>query len=582
MIINSKFFLLIFFSIMGLHIFAQKNEFRNYQIEDLLTPFRVPFPEKVLKYIDLDVDGDPDVLEVQINGRKAIWIDDDDDMMPFDIEGDLDNDCLLIDINNDGKYGSEMDLIVDYIDSDNDQKADWQMIADNGEKIEKGKWLSHYIWFQDLDKDGVFGYINWNNFKFEGWDHDGRANFYTDYHGLSLMLKVHISSWNLDNPEFSWENPFLYFDPDNDGLTEMAIRMVDEPQSIISLSDSLISWKFSKKISMSQITFDLDDDNSAENPLDFDMSLKFKGVGFFYNDQKHNLGDYPIEFRSDKYFDDPRIRHLKYLVYPDHNTAFNMTVQCNDWDYCWFVFDEDDDCQRWERVEFYEALNPFKIGSKNGGLDNNPQADASGDRGEWDMDFSGKGNLYISPLDGKIHLFGAEYGYWRIDQQALYFQGWQGWRGENLQPEDFENFEPKKFATIKYEDTDGNGFFDYIGYDMDGDTIFESSYSLHDYLTTDSSAIFAIKDKNFDDFSDLFKSITNCSFNNTLTFADWCKMQGLNIGHYSFLLNPKTIQEKYNFGFWLKYYLLSDILNFAEFKNDDLIRKEGLLKYFTN
>jgi len=25
-----------------------------------------------------------------------------------------------------------------------------------------------------------------------------------------------------------------------------------------------------------------------------------------------------------------------------------------EWDYCWFVFDEDDDCNRWERVEFYE------------------------------------------------------------------------------------------------------------------------------------------------------------------------------------------------------------------------------------
>ncbi|MEZ4908043.1 MAG: hypothetical protein R2771_10505 [Saprospiraceae bacterium] len=40
-----------------------------------------------------------------------MWIDDDDDMKYGDIEGDMDNDCLMIDINGDGKYGSSLDLI---------------------------------------------------------------------------------------------------------------------------------------------------------------------------------------------------------------------------------------------------------------------------------------------------------------------------------------------------------------------------------------------------------------------------------------------------------------------------------------
>ena len=57
---------------------------------------------------------------------------------------------------------------------------------------------------------------------------------------------------------------------------------------------------------------------------------------------------------------------------------------------------------------------PYTIGAKKGGLDDNAQSDAVGDRSEWDLDNSGKGNLYISPLDGKIHLFGAEKGYWRV------------------------------------------------------------------------------------------------------------------------------------------------------------------------
>lgn len=44
-------------------------------------------------------------------------------------------------------------------------------------------------------------------------------------------------------------------------------------------------------------------------------------------------------------------------------------------------------------------------------------------RGEWDMDNSGNAQLYISHFDGRLHLYGAENGVWRIDQNAQYFQG---------------------------------------------------------------------------------------------------------------------------------------------------------------
>jgi hypothetical protein len=53
-------------------------------------------------------------------------------------------------------------------------------------------------------------------------------------------------------------------------------------------------------------------------------------------------------------------------------------------------YDKDDDCHRWERVEFYDPLDPFKIGAWNKGLDINPQADASGDRGEVGHGFPGR------------------------------------------------------------------------------------------------------------------------------------------------------------------------------------------------
>ena len=564
---------------------AQKKEkpFRNGQLDVVLTPFRMPLPVGEIKYTDLDNDGDPDLLHATLpNNIKVIWIDDDDDMQPGDREGDLDNDCVMIDLNNDGKYGSEKDLIVDWIDEDKDGKADIQAIVDNEKKDFTGKWQSHYIWFMDDDHDGVFGYVDWDLFKFEGWDHDGRANFYTDYNGKSKMLKVHITTWNLENPEYNWENPFLYFDPDEDGLTEMAIRMVDEPLAINkSDNNNLKKWAFSKKISLVQMTFDLDNDNAPGNELDFDFSLKFMGDGFDYSDQVHfykNMGGLPA---ADYLFDDPRWRHTEKLIYPDHNTAYNLTFEKGNWEQCWMVFDEDDDCQRWERVEFYDPKDPFKIGTKNGGLDHNPQADPAGDRGEWDLDFSGKGQIYISPMDCRIHLYGAEKGYWRIDQNATYFQGWQGWRGPNLQPEDFDKAEPDIFGTMKYMDTDDNGFMDEISMDMDGDHIYESVFSLKKLGISDKSKIYHTADMSYEDYRAVYKKMADEMWANAQDGIKAAHQFNLNTGWYAHMMHPKSLREKYNYGYWLSFYLFSDMVNYAETKKDGDLKIKIAKAYFS-
>ena len=565
-----KIFLFIFILFNSVLLQSQDYTFRNPQLSEILTPFRLPLPDDPSKniYIDLDGDNDPDVMKSVNGGMNILWIDDDDDMKIGDLEGDMDNDCVMIDLNNDLKYGSEKDLIVDWNDLDDDGKADWQLIVDNNNKDNSGKWTSHYIWFADLDKDGVFGYIDWNTMKFEGWDHSGRANFFADYNGKSLMLKVHITSWNINNLEYNWENPFLFYDQDNDGLTEMAIRMVDEPVSVKSETDSLKVWEFSKNISMVQMTFDMDNDNNSENPLDFDMSLKFKGKGFDYSDQINSMKDLKVESNADKYFDDPRIRHMKHLIYPNHETAYDLTLERGKWDYCWFVFDEDDDCKRWERVEFYEPKDPFKIGTKNGGLDHNPQADAAGDRGEWDMDFSGNGNIYLSPLDGKLHLYGAEYGYWRIDQNAMYYQGWQGWRGENLQPEDFENIEPEVFATVKYEDTNENGFIDLVSYDMDGDSIYENIYSLLKNGISDDAYIYKVEELDYKDYKEIYKKMANLLFSNALQAVKVAKKYNVNTEYYNNYKFPKSLREKYHNGYWLSFYIYQDLLRYSEMKKN--------------
>jgi hypothetical protein len=208
-------------------------------------------------------------------------------------------------------------------------------------------------------------------------------------------------------------------------------------------------------------------------------------------------------------------------------------------------------------VELYEPGNIFKIGARQGGLDNNRQADASGDRGEWDLDNSGKGNLYISRFDGRIHLYGAEWGAWRIDQNAFSYQGFGGIY-DGYGP-GRSQVEPKVFSTIKYSDTDNNGFFDRIEYDLDGDTIFEHVVSLKELGIDDKCEVIRTSGMKYEDLAVLQNSVADSMWTNAKNAIDVASKAGINIGWYSLMMSPKSMYQKYSYGYWLQFYLHHDL-----------------------
>lgn len=569
-----KIFFLFVFSMLHVYMadaqdLSQTVDYWNART--LLIPYRLPTrPGHDPSYEDLDGDGDPDILyTILSDGVPVMWIDDDDDMQFGDTEGDTDNDCLLIDRNRDGVYGGYGDLIIDWIGEDEAGNPAMQVVVDNPAEDQRMKSSGHYMVMVDTDRDRIFSYIDWRTLQLRCWLHSGLCDFFTDYQGKSLFLKIHSTPERMNDLRMNWENPFLFYDPDSDGLTEMAVRMCDTPAHRTdkghkeALLKGTIDWV--------SLTVDMDNDNAPGKEFDFDMTLHFSGPGFDYTDQVHrnsNLRGLP---EADRYFMDPRWRQRTELFYPDHDSAWELIFKRGKWDRVWFSYDEDDDCHRWERVELYQPGEPFKTGAWQGGPDNNPQSDPAGDRGEWDEDNSGGGRLYVSFFDGKIHLYGAEWGLWRIDQESRYYQG-MGALYDGYGPERIWK-EPTVFPTMRYLDTDNNGFFDLIEYDLDGDSFFEESVSLTALGLDDKCAQIDISSFAYSDFAALQKRVAESMWDGAKQALEVAELFGLNTSWYSLMMSPKSLREKYHYGYWLGFYIYRDLRELLTEKKEHLLRE---------
>ena len=546
---------------------------QNVTLDLRKTALKSATPSDEIVRLDIDHDGKPDILERWWNGKRVRWLDENGDMLPTDTRGDQVGDVMQIDKNGDGLYDSATDINIKWADNDGDGQADLEAIVTQGREWANGKYdpaESHWMVFIDVEKDGVLGWLDWQNYDFgnSNWDYTGTTDWLPDYNGNAIFLKVHRPPQSLPDPRLNWENPFDFFDFDGDGLSEMAIRWLDPVPPL----DKDVT-KLSGVLSEAFATFDLDNDSSKGNETDYDMSLRGAGgPGIPYRQFVHKYPALKGNPKFDGCFEWNNWRKIDELMYMPHEKSYDYFFTAK-WATMYFVFDEDDDDHRWERVEMYYPMHGFggpkeidlystkkwrrgnyaelaMVGpNERPGLSGHPQADSLGDRGEFDEDNSGGGKLYVGIFDRKLHLAGAEWGAWTVDKNGEYHGG-----SKTPSPKPIA---PKVEEVVKYTDTDNNGFLDTIEYDYDGDRTIDLRVSLLDYKTAsnphpDVVPLIDTHKEGWKGLNTLFGQIATQSFQEGLMVYRAAWKRGLTTPEIDKLASASAIGERYDHGYWLK------------------------------
>jgi hypothetical protein len=521
-------------------------------------------PDDEIVRTDLDQDGRPDLLERWWNGKRARWLDEGGTLRADDTRGDTVNGLLQLDLDGDGVYDSDGDANVRWCDTNRDGVPDVQAYVAHA----KARGGAHWMLFLNHDRRGVLGWMDWQTFDFACWGRTGTCNWLPNYHGNGDFLKIHRTPESLDDPRLNWENPFSFFDCDGDGLSEMAMRWHDPYK--VDGDRTALSGRYSEAF----LTFDIDNDTARGNETAYDLTLRGAGgPGFDYT---HLIQPLP-GFKGHAKFDPcfrwnawRQIGEVKYIPQAKQYETFFATP----WSQMYFVFDEDRDDHRWERVELYypsaglatnagpvdlystQRWPKRKVGGTTNepppgrpGLAGHPQADSLGDRGEFDADNSGTGRLYVGRFDRKLHLFGAEWGAWTVDRGAR-FHGGAAAPSTNPAAERVEEL-------VKYSDTDRNGFLDTIEFDYDGDRNVDLKVELLACATADDphpdvAPLLDTKTLGWRGLHESFQQTAEASWQEALQTYRAAWRRGLTTAELDRRVQASSLSERQHQAYWIK------------------------------
>ena len=348
---------------------------------------------------------------------------DEDGDMHLSREGDLDSDIYVADWYGDGT----IDRIVDYNDLDGDNDVDEQYLYQWSDNKRLKKMMTKlnpekaYLvaWVKD------YGYDNrlWYHTNYEYGQRI--TQWKTDFNGDEMFVYVFFFDYSMNTLTPIWENAFSFYDLDDDSYSEEVVRFTGTGTVTNDLRYSM----------------DIDNDNHGENVHDYDFSISCLG---------------PIDIPPENC---RRVQIRGHTTDPIIKWEDMRPVsKIGAWNKIHLTWDENDNNidpvkgrmhnERWEGVLNHGNEYMQQVGG--------PSCGPYNKRNEVDMDASGTMRLYYSPVDKRLHLYGAEVGWIKVDYDY----------NETID------------MNIRMDDSDGNGFFDTWKYDADGDSLFERTVKI--------------------------------------------------------------------------------------------------------
>ena len=344
---------------------------------------------------DTDGDGDPDMLVSRGRAGVVVAIDDDDDMTAGADSDDGVDDCLAVDLGGDGR----IDRSVDYTDSDGNGYADIMVQT----YVSGSPWRRRaLVLIRDLEERGPKRL--WHLTSQYGYN-QGQCQWHCDFGGDGYFV---MFGWDPRKTEWTgrWENPFCFYDPDEDGLAEETVRISGTGRRLRSAR------------------YGMNADNDAPKGEDYDYDFSVTTLGSI-EPAANEFTQFALRTgrKTGEYLKWERTRQV---------------VRALPWKRALLVWDENDhnvavgrgSPERWEGI-INAAYRTFP---QEGG----PHCGTVNKRYELDSDFSGRMQLYYWPADRRLHLFGAEQGTMTVDY----------------------DHDGKPDLTVEYRDTDRDGFFD--------------------------------------------------------------------------------------------------------------------------
>ncbi len=408
-------------------------------------------------YVDRNGDGKPeevwfiDTDPRHTESKRPILvrvIDEDHDLMTGK-EPDQDSDLYIADWNADGI----VDAVVDYEDLDGDQDID-QIGLYSYKTEDDGLWV---WWGRDDGDDNLLWYnvdYRYTQLPCQYYSHFGGDETFNYMH-----LKPGSDTWI---PVF--ENPFLFFDRDKDGITEDVIRIEGEGDVM-----QYIRW-----------SFDADNDATTGQPRDFDVAIAACAPG--WSEEKNRKSDFNLHLNKQQ-SEILTVRGFKTTPILRRSAAAGF-IQNNTWERVLLSWDENDLNRAWDRpkdtIDRWEGI--IAAGSKEPGFImpqiGGPDCGPFNKRYELVLHPTGPNEFYFNPADHRIHIKSSNKTWIKVDYDG----------------------DLKADMNYAWFDRNGDGFMDQVTVDVDGDDKVDDSWN------TDVSGIKPVKWK-FGDINAVFAKV---------------------------------------------------------------------------